>query len=171
MKKLRFLDESSVNFAYTRLYGRAKGGARIYEGGKDVRFSRQSILSTIGLDGTQVPIVFEGTLNKELFVEYLEKMLFPTLGEDDILILDNSSVHTSKLVRETIKRLGIKAVYLPPYSPDLNPIELMWAYVKTILRRIKARNEELLIAAINTALSTITQDLIAGWVKHCNYGL
>jgi transposase len=101
LKRLRFLDESSINLAYTLLYGRAKAGVRKYEGVKDVRFKRQSILSTISFDGTQVPIVFEGTLNKELFAEYLEKMYFPTVVDDDILILDNSSVHTHQDLFET----------------------------------------------------------------------
>ncbi|GHU48599.1 hypothetical protein FACS1894120_7020 [Clostridia bacterium] len=104
---LVFLDESSVNLAYTRLYGRAKSSERINEGIKDVRFQRQSILSTIRLSSEQVPFVFDGTLNKELFADYVRFQLAPTLGEDDIVVLDNCSVHHAKLVRETLEECGI----------------------------------------------------------------
>jgi len=170
-KKLKWLDESSVNLAYTRLYGWAKSSKRINEGIKDVRFERQSILSAIGLDGVKAPFVFAGTLNKEIFSDYLRFQLAPTLKNDDILILDNCSVHKSKLVLETIEELGINVVFLPPYSPDFNPIELVWAFVKDILRKLKARTYDTLISAIDTALSSVTNDLISGWAKHCGYSL
>jgi len=164
-----FLDESSINLAYTRLYGRAKSNQRIHEGIKDVRFKRQSILSTVRLSGEKIAFVFEGTLNKELFAEYLRICLVPTLGPEDVLVLDNSSVHTSKLVRRVLKELGIKVLYLPVYSPDFNPVEFMWAYVKCILRRLKARTEDVLIDAAVQALDCVTPELIASWFKHCNY--
>ena len=169
LKNLVWLDESSINLAYTRLYGWAKSGKRINEGVKDARFERQSILSAIGMDGVRAPFVFEGTLNKEIFADYLRFQLAPTLKKEDILILDNCSVHTSKLVRETIEELKINAVFLPPYSPDFNPIELMWAYVKDILRKLKARTYDALISAIDTALSCVTSDLIFAWAEHCGY--
>jgi hypothetical protein len=116
------LDEISVNLAYTRLYGRAQKNERVKEGVKDVRFERQSILSTMRLNGAMCPIVFDGTLNKELFAEYLRTCLKPTLSPDDVVLLDNSSVHKSKLVLETLDQCGIKYLFLPPYSPDYNPI-------------------------------------------------
>jgi len=166
---LVFLDESSVNLAYTRLYGRAKNGARINEGIKDVRFERRSILSTIRLSGEQVPFMFEGTLNKELFAEYVQKQLAPTLNEDDIVVLDNCSVHKAKLVMETLEECGVKVLYLPPYSPDFNPIELMWAYVKRILRKIKARTTEALIDAMKIALDSVDSILFEAWFGHCGY--
>ena len=169
MAKLVFLDESSINLAFTRLYGRAKSNQRIYEGIKDVRFKRQSIVSTCRLSGEKVAFVFEGTLNKELFAEYLRICLVPTLGPLDVLVLDNSSVHTSKLVRDTLEELGIKVAYLPVYSPDFNPVELMWAYMKSILRKLKARTEDALIDAAVQALDCVTPELIASWFKHCNY--
>lgn len=170
-KKLNWLDESSINLAYTRLYGWAKSNKRINEGIKDVRFERQSILSTIGESGVRAPFVFEGTLNKEIFADYLRFQLAPALGKDDVLVLDNCSVHTSKLVRETIEELGLNVIFLPPYSPDFNPIELMWAYVKNILRKLKARTYDALISAIDIALSCVTCDLVFAWAKHCGYSL
>jgi len=163
------LDESSLNLAYTRLYGRAKSNKRVKEGIKDVRFQRQSILSTIRLNGEMIPFVFEGTLNKELFSEYVRKQLAPSLDRNDVVLLDNSSVHHAKLVIETFKECGINALYLPPYSPDINPNDLMWAYIKAILRKLKARTLDKLNHAINTALNSVTPELIKGWFKHCGY--
>lgn len=115
------------------------------------------------------PLVFNGTLNKELFAEYIKKRIAPTFLPDDILLLDNSSVHTSKLVIQTLKECGIKYLFLPPYSPDLNPIELLWAYVKSVLRKLKARTYEKLETAINYALSNIPESYVENWFKHCGY--
>lgn len=134
-----------------------------------MRFKRQSILSTIRLSGDQVPFVFPGTLNKELFADYVRFQLAPTLWEDDIVVLDNCSVHHAKLVAETFEECGVNVMFLPPYSPDFNPIELMWAFVKSCLKKLKARTYDKLIPAINTALSLVTPELILAWAKHCGY--
>ncbi|MDR2202781.1 MAG: transposase [Nitrososphaerota archaeon] len=142
---------------------------RIHEGIKDVRFKRQSIVSTIRLNGEKVAFVFEGTLNKELFAEYLKICLAPTLGAKDVLVLDNSSGHTSKLVRDVLGEFGVKVMFLPVYSPDFNPVELLWAYVKSVLRKLKARSEEALLDAVVVALDCVTPELVAGWFRHCNY--
>ena len=163
------LDESSINLAYTRLYGRAKTNERVKEGVVDARFERQSILSTIRLDGRMCPLTFEGTLNKETFVEYIKSCLKPTLSPEDVLLLDNSSVHTSKLVLDTLKECGIQYLFLPPYSPDFNPIELFWAFMKSILKKLKARTHEKLEDAINIALDSVELHFIANWFKHCGY--
>jgi transposase len=168
---LVFLDESSINLAYTRLYGRAKSNLRINEGIKDVRFERRSILSTIRLSGEQVPFVFDGTLNEELFADYVRFQLAPTLKKEDIVVLDNCSVHHAKLVRETLEECGVTTLFLPPYSPDYNPIELMWAYVKMMLKKLKARTFDKLISALNLALLSVTNELIAAWFRHCGYSI
>ena len=101
------LDECSINLAYTRLYGRAKTNERIKEGVGDARFERKSILSTIRLNGAMCPLVFEGTLNRFIFADYIRSCLKPTLSPQDVLLLDNSSVHRSKLVIDTLKECGI----------------------------------------------------------------
>jgi len=169
LKKLVFLDESSLNLAYTRHYGWAKANQRVREGLMDVRFKRQSILSTIRLNGEQVPLVFEGTLNGVLLVEYVKNCLVPCLGVGDIVVWDNSAVHKSKLVVSALEECGVKVICLPPYSPDLNPIELLWAYLKAGLRKLKARTVETLLTAIHYVLSNVSLDLIASWTKHCGY--
>jgi transposase len=144
---------------------------RVKEGVKDVRFERQSILSTMSLSGNGCTIIFDGTLNKELFSEYLRNQLAPMWPKDDILLLDNSSVHKSKLVLNTLEECGIKYLFLPPYSPDLNPIELMWAWLKSFLRKAKARTRQKLDDAVSYALNSLKPDFIANWFKHCGYSL
>lgn len=168
MNRIVPLDASSVNLGYTRLYGWASSGERVNEGIVDVRFERQSILSTMRVSGEIVPIVFEGTLNSTILCKYIE-MIVPSLCADDIILLDNCTVHTSKLVKETLKRCGVNFWYLPKYSPDLNPIELMWAYVKSILRKLKARTVDKLHDALKIAFDAITPDLIKSWFLHYGY--
>jgi transposase len=164
-----FLDESSINLAYTRLYGRAKTNERVKEGIIDVRFKRKSILSTVGLNGKMCPFIFDGTLNKELFAQYIRQYLKPCLSCEDILVLDNSSVHKSKLVLDILKELGIKYMFLPRYSPNFNPIELLWATMKSYLRKVKARTYEKLESAICAFLNSVSLEFISNWVRHCGY--
>ena len=169
VKKLVFLDGNSINLAYFRLYGRSTKNKRIKQGIKDCRFERQSILSTISYDGRQIPFVFDGTLNKELFVEYLRTQLAPLLAENSILVLDNSSVHKSKMVKEILNELRISHLFLPPYSPDFNPIELLWSKMKNTLRTLKARNKPDLEIAIAKALIAISPTDSINWFSHCGY--
>ena len=135
-----------------------------------MRFERESILSTFRLNGEMCPLVFEGTLNKELFAEYLKK-LKSYLADDDTLLMDNSSVHKSKLVLDTLRDLNIKYIFLPRYSPDYNPIELLWSYMKSILRKLKARTREKLYEGINFALDSVSLDYITHWFEHCGYSV
>lgn len=136
-----------------------------------MRFERQSILSTMPLDGVMCPLIFDGTLNKYIFAEYLKTQLKPMLAPHKIVLLDNSSVHRSKLVLQTLEECGIRYLFLPPYSPDLNPIELLWAQMKSVLRKLKARTHKKLEMSIVYAFSTVKLDFIANWFKHCGYSL
>lgn len=171
IKKWVTSDESSINLAYSRNYGRALQNKRIREGRKDVRFQRKSILSTMRISGEMCPIIFSGTLNKELFSEYLKTQLRSRLAPGDILLLDRSSVHTSKLVMKTLHECGIKHLFLPPYYPDFNPIELLWSYMKSVIRKLKARTHEKLEAAINVALDSVSPAYIQNWFSHCGYSV
>ena len=132
----------------TRLYGRAATNERINDYVPDVRFQRLSILSTVRLDGTQVPFIFNGSLNSELFKEYIEKFLAPALSSGDIVVLDNSSVHRAKGVLDSLIERGIIVLFLPPYSSDFNPIEKLWSKMKSFLCKQKARTYDTLIDAI-----------------------
>ena len=153
----------------TRLYGRAPTNERVNDYVPDVRFQRLSILSTVKLDGTQIPFVFNGTLNSELFKKYVEDFLAPTLLSGDILIMDNLSAHKAKGVLDSITERGVITLFLPTYSPDFNPIEMLWSKMKAFLRKMKARTYDSLIDAIHLALDYISPDDIAAWFKHDGY--
>ena len=136
----------------TRLYGRAKSNERVNDYVPDIRFKRQSILSSIKLDGKQVPMIFNGTLTGEFFKKYITDFLVPTLEKDDIVVMDNCSSHKVAGIVEAIEKVGAKVLYLPPYSPDLNPIELLWSKVKSYLRKVKNTTLDGLEKSINIAM-------------------
>ena len=143
-KKLIFIDESSSNTGMTRHHGRALGGKRVVDYAPDVRFERITMLSSVRVNGEIVPCIFEGSLNGEIFIEYIVKFLAPTLKPGDIVVMDNLSSHKVKGVAEAINAVGAEVLYLPRYSPDLNPIEMMWSKIKAYLWKVKARTKELL---------------------------
>lgn len=169
--KLVFLDESSINTGMTRLYGRCASNERVVDYTPDVRFERTSILSSVRTNGDMVPLVFEGSLNGELFKEYISKCLAPTLQKGDIVIMDNLTSHKVKGVVDPIIGAGASVIYLPPYSPDFNPIEMMWSKVKAYLRKVKARTTVLLETAIAEALDHITTSDILGWFVEDGYSI
>ena len=166
---MRFLDESSVNAGMTRLYGRAPTNERINDYVPDVRFERTSIISTLSLNGAEAPMMFKGTLNGDFFAGYVEHVLAPTLLPGEIVVMDNYSPHKGSDALEPIYEKGATVCFLPEYSPDLNPIELMWSKVKAILRKLKPRTAEELVNAVGQALNLITYEDIVGWFEHDGY--
>lgn len=169
--RLVFLDESGVNIGMTRLYGRALKHERVIDSVPDVRFHRTTILSSMRLDGTIVPCVFEDALNGELFRKYIREFLAPTLRPGDIVVMDNLSSHKVVGIVEAIEAVGASVLFLPPYSPDFNPIELMWSKMKAVLRKLKIRAVALLDDAIAFALDTVSTSDISGWFNHDGYAL
>jgi len=167
--KLVFLDETSVNTGMTRGYGRAPSEQRVVDHVPDVRFHQTTVLSSIRLDATSVPFVFDGALDGAIFKTYIEKCLVPTLKHGDIVVMDNLSSHKVPGVVEAIEKAGAEVRFLPPYSPDFNPIELLWSKMKAILRTLKVRSKELLDAAIATALNAINATDTRGWYAHDGY--
>ena len=170
LEKLVFIDESGAKTNMTRLYGRAKNGSRAVDFAPGGHWNTTTMISSVRLDGSTVPMVVNGATNKEVFMVYVEKFLLPSLSKGDVVILDNLSAHKGKEIRELIESVGAELWYLPPYSPDLNPIENMWSKVKAILRKLKARTEEELILAIAKALERVTPQDVMGWFKSCGYG-
>jgi transposase len=132
----------------TRRYGRAAKHQRVIEAVADTRFHRTTILSSIRRDETKIPIVFEGALNGDCFRAYVTQRLAPSLKPGDIVVMDNLSSHKVSDVMEAIEAAGASVIFLPPYSPDLNPIERMWSKIKAILRKLKVRAKALLDTAI-----------------------
>lgn len=166
--KLVFLDETSRNCAMTRLYGRAKGKARINDYVPDVRFKRTSTISTIRLNGEKAPHSFKGTLNGARFAEYINNILVPTLKPGDILILDRCSAHTKDALKPVLA-MACSYEYLPAYSPDLNPIEPSWSKMKSKLRKLKPRTDEELEKHTKIALDSFSESDLQSWFAECGY--
>ena len=108
-------------------------------------------------------------MNGEMFIGYMKNCLVPTLKEGDVVIMDNLSSHKVKGIEEIVKERGASIEYLPPYSPDLNPVENMWSKVKAHLRHVKERCKEALIEAVGAALRTVSDQDARGWFEHCGY--
>ena len=155
----------------TRLYGWGEKSARVNDYVPDVRFERSSIIATLGLDGINAPMTYTGTLNSEVFRPYVEQFLAPTLEEGDVVILDNYSVHKVKGILDPIYAKGAEVLFLPTYSPDLNPIEMAWSKIKAILRKLKPRSNEDMQIAMKTALDAITKTDAESWFSHDGYFL
>lgn len=166
---LVFLDESSVNTDETRHYGRAEGGERVHDTTPLNTPKSTTILSSVRLSGETVYTTFSGAVNGERFQEYLRNHLTSVLRPSDIVIMDNLRVHKVQGVQEIIESTGATILYLPPYSPDLNPIEQMWSKIKAFLRAIKARTVDALFSAIPKAFHLVSVDDILGWFTCAGY--
>ena len=167
--RLKSLDEAGSNLALTRLYGRAAPGERVAEGVPQNYGENLTMLAAIGLDGLQAPMTVNGAVDGAVFLTYVRGVLAPTLSAGDIVVMDNLKAHKVAGVREAIEARGARVEYLPPYSPDLNPIEKCWSKVKTYLRKAKARTREALEAALKEALLLVTVSDVRAWFTHCGY--
>lgn len=115
-------------------------------------------------------MTIEGAVNSEVFRLYVREVLLPTLAPGDVLVMDNLSAHKDGQALTMLREAGVTVRFLPAYSPDYNPIELMWSKVKSILRKIEARTNEALLLAIGEALSKVTAKDATHWLAHCGYG-
>jgi transposase len=169
LDSLVFVDESGAKTNMTRLYGRAMAGQRAIDDTACGHWCTTTMISSVRLDGETACMVVDGATNKEVFVAYVQHILLPTLKAGDVVVLDNLSAHKNRAIRDLIESVGAELWYLPPYSPDLNPIEKMWSKIKAILRTLKAKTEESLINAIAKALQAVTADDARGWFESCGY--
>lgn len=170
-KRVFYLDESGVTTALTRLYGRAMGGTRAV-GSAPKNYSRQiNILSAMSSEGVAASLAIEGSVNQNVMKVFVRDCLRPFLKAGDVVVLDNFSVHKTRAVQAEFAAAEVEVYYLPPYSPDLNPIEHCWSKVKTHLRAVEAREHETLYKEIGIALGKVTANDAKGWIKHCGYRL
>jgi transposase len=167
--KLVFVDESGAKTNMTRLYGRALHGARAVDDTPHGHWCTTTMLSSIRLEGTCECMAIEGSTDREIFREYVRAVLVPSLRPGDVVILDNLGAHCDAEARSLIEGAQATLMFLPPYSPDLNPIEQLWSKVKTFLRRAKARTEEGLYEAIGAALKTVTAEDAINWFSCAGY--
>ncbi len=165
LDRLIFLDESGVSTQMTRLYARCTGGARIHETTPDGRWKILTILGAISTRGMIATMTIEAATDREIFLAYLDEVLCPKLRPGDVVVMDNLSSHKVQGVRERIEAAGAQLLYLPPYSPDLNPIEKAWAKLKQLLRAAKARTKEALDQAIGQLLPQLTAEDAKAWFR------
>jgi transposase len=166
-----FLDESGVNTGMTRRYGRAVGGERVNDSAPVNHGKNTTVIGAVRFSGVVATKTIKGAMNGEAFSDYITHDLIPALKPGDIVIMDNLRTHKVKGIKEAIEKAGATVLYLPPYSPDLNPIEEMWSKMKAYLRKMKARTEDLLCSAVNTILGSIPLTDIFGWFSHAGYNM
>lgn len=164
-----FVDECGVNTNMSRRYARSLQGERAHDAIPLNRGKATTIISSVRLDGEKVPMVMDGAMNGLRFRDYVENHLVPTLHKNDVVVMDNLPTHKVSGIREAIEAVGAHLLYLPPYSPDLNPIEEMWSKIKAILRKVKARTQNALLLAIPDAFLAVCVSDILGWLSHAGY--
>ena len=170
-ERLIFLDESGIATDMTRRYGRARRGRRVPEGAPAGRWRTLSILGAIRRSGWVAAMSVEAATDGEIFLAYLEQVLGPQLEPGDVVVMDNLAAHKVAGVRERIEARGAELLYLPPYSPDFNPIEPCWAQLKQRLRAVKARSLAALEKGLAEAFAAVTPQNVQACFRHCGYGL
>ena len=169
VERLVFLDESGVNLAMTRAYARAPRGERAV-GHVPKNWGESITLSAgIALRGLMAPLRLVGSMTADVFEAYIEQFVCPELRAGDIVIVDNLSAHKRASIAGLVAGVGASPRYLPPYSPDLSPIEPCWSKVKELIRAAAARTVEALDEAIVKALRAVNTADARGWFRHCGY--
>jgi transposase len=169
VRRLVFVDESGTHISMDRLRSRAPRGVRAYGKVPKNRGKNLTLIASMSLHGMGESMVVEGATDAKAFEVYVEHFLAPSLREGQVVVLDNLGAHQPKRVRDLIEKRGAEVVFLPSYSPDLNPIEQAFSKIKNILRKLGARTHEALLKAMEEALSKVTPADAAGWFEHCGY--
>ena len=153
----------------TRRYGRAVGKKRVHGSVPLNTPKSQTILASVRLNGQTTYTMYAGGTTGDRFLDYLKNVLIPSLHRGDIVVMDNMRSHHVAGVEETLRDAGMVPLYLPPYSPDLNPIEMLWSKVKALLRKWGCRAAALLPSAVERAFSLVTQKDCSGWFDADGY--
>lgn len=167
--RLVFIDETWVKTNMTRLHGWAARGERLVAKVPHGHWNTTTFLAALRHDRIDAPCLFDGPINGELFLAYVEQALVPTLKPGDIVILDNLGSHRGKAVRNAIRTAGAKLIFLPKYSPDLNPIEQLFAKLKTLLRKAGAQTIDAISVLIGQLLKSFTPQECANYFKNAGY--
>jgi transposase len=167
--RLVFIDESAAKTNLTRLRGRAPRGQRLVCHVPHGHWQTTTMISSVRLDGSSACMTIDGATNTEVFRAYVYEILVPTLRPGDIVVMDNLGAHKNAQTLALIEAVGATVRFLPAYSPDLNPIEMMWSKVKALLRKAQARNHPDLLKAIAAALEAITPQDALNWFVACGY--
>jgi len=168
-ERLVFLDETGIKTDLTRLRGWAEGGSRLVEAVPGGRWQTNTLVHAVAAGGTRAAMVLDGPIDGLSFTGFCEQFLAPALYPGDLVVLDNLSSHKSSAAVRAIESVGARMVYLPPYSPDLNPIENVFSKIKQLIRGLRPRNWNEIVRAVRDALHNITCDDLAGAFLHCGY--
>jgi transposase len=164
-----FLDETWVKTNMTRLRGRTLQGQRLVAKVPHGHWKTTTFLAALRVTGLTAPLVVDGAINGAVFLGYVRQQLAPTLGPGDIVVMDNLAAHKVAGVRDAIEAAGARVLYLPPYSPDLNPIELVFAKFKWLVRSADARSVESLWRLCGQLLDRFAPDECTNYFRHCGY--
>ena len=167
--QLIFVDETGAATNMARRYGRSPRGQRLDGPVPHGHWKSTTFVGGLSSRGFLAPCVLDGPMNGTAFRAWTEQMLVPKLRQGDIVIMDNLPAHKVAGIREAIEARGAELRYLPPYSPDLNPIEKMWSKIKALLRKAEARTADELLEAIASALQRVTAGDARGWFASCGY--
>ena len=168
-RRLVFVDECGTNTGLAPLRARAPRGERAFGKAPRNRGKNTTLLASMGLGGMGTCVAVEGATTKAVFEAYVERALAPSLRPGQVVVLDNLAAHKGERVRELVEARGCEVLFLPAYSPDLNPIEEAFSKLKALLRREKSRTKEALVGAIGRALDAITPQDAHGFFAHCGY--
>jgi transposase len=166
---LVFVDEMGTDTSLSPLYGWSKKGQRSYGSVPRNRGKNTTLLSSMTIEGMGPSLAVEGATTARVFETYVERVLGPSLRGGQVVVMDNLSAHKGQRVRELIEQRGCELLYLPSYSPDLNPIEEAFSKMKSLIRKVEARSREALLEALGAAISAITDQDARGFFEHCGY--
>ncbi len=155
----------------TRLRGRAPIGERLIDKAPHGHWQTTTLIAALGIQGVCCSTVVDAAVNGDVFEAFVRQVLVPQLRRGDVVIMDNLSSHKRTRTRELIEKAGAQLVFLPPYSPDLNPIEMIFAKVKQLLRSLACRTRDALWQAMQSVLDQVTASDAANCFRHCGYSL
>lgn len=164
-----FIDEAGCQLGMDRLYARAPLGKRAHCIKPYFRGEQINLIGAIGIKNVRCMFNVEGTVNGDVFTTFASQILGPTLYNGDTVIWDNLPAHKMQHVRRIIEGYGAHVIFLPPYSPDLNPIELLWSKLKQLIRGFAPKTKRAFNKAFDFALEKITSEDLQSWFKHCGY--
>ncbi len=167
--RLVFIDETWTKTNMAPLRGWSRRGTRLIEKVPHGHWRTMTLLAALRCDGVMAPCVFDGPINGASFRAYVEQLLTPTLRPGDIVVMDNLGSHKSAAIRHAIRAAGARLFYLPPYSPDLNPIEQLFAKLKTLMRKLRARTVEAVWRGIGSLLSHLSPTECANYFRNAGY--
>jgi transposase len=169
--RLVFVDEMGTNTSLSPLYGWAEIGQRVLCSVPRNRGANTTLVASMSVEGMGPCLAVTGSTTAVVFEAYMERVLCPSLRSGQVVVMDNLAAHKTGRIKELIEQQDCELLYLPPYSPDFNPIEEAFSKVKRVLRKAESRTREALVEAIGVAISAVTAKDVRGFFEHCGYGM